>query len=106
MNRIMKILSALFFLAASQAPWAEVININTATAEQFETLNGIGTAKAQAIIDDRNKNGPFQSIDDLDRVNGIGSATIEKNRANLSVGPMAAASEKTDESALPATKSE
>lgn len=56
------------------------ININTASAEQLSLLNGIGAAKAAAIINYREQHGPFASIDDLSKVSGIGPATVEKNR--------------------------
>lgn len=61
------------------------INVNTAGLEELETLSGIGPVKAQAIIDDRNKNGAFESADDLDRVKGIGPATIEKIRDKITI---------------------
>lgn len=48
------------------------ININTATAEQLQSLKGIGPSKAAAIIADREKLGAFQSIDEIKRVKGIG----------------------------------
>ncbi|MCM3627237.1 ComEA family DNA-binding protein [Paenibacillus glycanilyticus] len=52
------------------------LDINRASAEQLDTLKGIGPAKAQAIIADREQNGPFQSVDDLLRVKGIGSKLL------------------------------
>jgi len=55
-----------------------LININTAGAEELTKLNGIGTAKAQAIIAYREEHGPFQAIGDLSNVSGISDATIEK----------------------------
>lgn len=48
------------------------ININTATADQLQTLKGIGPSKAQAIIADREQKGDFKSIDEIKRVKGIG----------------------------------
>lgn len=65
---------------------AETVDINTATVEQLTTLKDIGKVKAEAIVKDREKNGPFKSVDDLSRVKGIKSATINKNRDKVSVG--------------------
>lgn len=64
---------------------AGLININTADLTALETLSGIGPSKAQAIIDYRNQNGPFTRIDDLDNVSGIGPATIDKIRSQITV---------------------
>lgn len=52
------------------------VNINTADAVKLEDLPGIGPSKAAAILDERSKNGPFASCQDLSRVPGIGPATI------------------------------
>ncbi|MCP4809111.1 MAG: ComEA family DNA-binding protein [Proteobacteria bacterium] len=52
------------------------MNINSASLSQLEQLPGIGPAKATAILDDRDANGPFASCADLSRVNGIGDATV------------------------------
>jgi competence protein ComEA len=57
------------------------ISINAADATQLDALPGIGPVTAARIVEDRAANGPFGSIDDLDRVPGIGSATIEELRA-------------------------
>ena len=54
------------------------ININTATAEQLETLNGIGEATAEAIISYREENGNFSTIEDIKNVSGIGDSKFEK----------------------------
>lgn len=51
-----------------------LININTATAEELETLPGIGEVTAANIVADREENGPFSSIEDITRVSGIGDA--------------------------------
>lgn len=53
-----------------------LVNINTASAAELQTLSGIGPSMAQSIIDDRSKNGPFASVDDLMRVSGIGEKKL------------------------------
>ena len=55
----------------------EIININTATAAQFQTLTGIGPTLAERIIDYRDKNGAFHSIGELMMVPGIGEKKLE-----------------------------
>ncbi|MBI6548771.1 ComEA family DNA-binding protein [Xenorhabdus lircayensis] len=60
------------------------LNINTANAEELvKELNGIGAKKAQAIIEYREKYGPFTTIEQLQEVQGIGPIFIEKNRDKL-----------------------
>lgn len=57
---------------------APKIDINNATQAELESLPGIGPVMAQEIIADREANGPFGTIEDLDRVSGIGPATLER----------------------------
>ena len=52
------------------------IELNSATVEEFDTLPGIGPAKARAIVEYRDENGPFESITELDAVPGIGMSTL------------------------------
>jgi competence protein ComEA len=61
------------------------VNLNTATAAELERLPGIGTALAARIIADRERNGPYRRIEDLDRVSGIGPATIARLRPLVTV---------------------
>jgi competence protein ComEA len=87
MHRLASTILALALFVFAPILCAEPLDINTATAEQLaETMVGVGKVKAQAIVQDRDKNGRFKSIDDLARVKGIGSATIEKNRGKITVG--------------------
>ncbi len=60
------------------------VNVNTADAKTLaRELQGIGMAKAEAIVSYRQKNGPFKSADDLAKVKGLGKKLIEQNKANL-----------------------
>ena len=61
------------------------LDLNTATAELLESLPGVGPATAAAIVDDRDRNGPFASVDDLDRVPGIGPAKLAALRDLVTV---------------------
>jgi competence protein ComEA len=71
--------------AQASAPLARV-DLNTADAQTLaRELNGIGEAKARAIVEYREANGAFTSVDEILEVKGIGAATLEKNRERLSV---------------------
>ena len=62
-----------------------IININTANAEQLTSLTGIGEAKAKAIIEYRNVNGAFKSIDDIMEVSGIGESVFVKIKDHITI---------------------
>lgn len=59
------------------------ININTATLDELITLDGIGTTKAEAIINYRTEHGSFTNIEDLKNVSGIGESTYEKIKEHI-----------------------
>ena len=61
------------------------ININTASLEELKTLAGIGEAKAKSIIDYRNNNGNFKSIEDIKKVNGISESIYAKIKENITI---------------------
>jgi len=70
-----------------QVVHAEPVNVNTADATALaKALNGIGPAKAKAIVSYREKNGPFKSVDQLAMVEGITQKLIDKNRADIRLG--------------------
>jgi competence protein ComEA len=62
-----------------------LVNVNSATNAELETLPGIGEVIAQAIVDHRTENGPFTSVDQLVDVSGIGDATLENIRELVTV---------------------
>ncbi|NND44584.1 MAG: ComEA family DNA-binding protein [Xanthomonadales bacterium] len=79
MKYLLALLLATVFTAISWA--ADVLNINTANAEQIAAaLKGVGMTKAEAIVDYREANGAFQHIDELVNVKGIGVRTVDINR--------------------------
>ena len=85
----MKTLYAILFgiamsigTAFAQAP----VDINKASAEEIaDALNGVGTSKAEAIVQYRDEHGAFRHADELVKVRGIGLATVEKNREYIVV---------------------
>ena len=78
-------LLALLLVQTSHAT-EHMVNINRAGVEELaEKLSGIGPTKARAIVLYRELHGPFETVDDLIKVKGIGPRTIEKNRAQLIV---------------------
>ena len=62
------------------------ININTASVYQLTSLKGIGEKKAQAIVEYRNENGAFGSIDEIMKVSGIGEKIFESIKDYITVG--------------------
>ena len=66
--------------SGDEAASAQPIDINTADTSLLESLPGIGPATAMSIVEDRTRHGPFANIEDLDRVVGIGPATLDRIR--------------------------
>jgi len=69
----------------SLAEGKKMVNINTASQEELQSLDGIGAAIAGRIIQYRQENGKFNSIEDIKNVSGIGDAKYEKIKNNISV---------------------
>lgn len=73
-------------VSAFQLQAGEAIDINTADAATIaHELKGIGGAKAQAIVKYRQQNGPYETVDELVNVSGIGEKTLDKIRGHISV---------------------
>ncbi len=73
-----------FLLMAWSAFAGVVVNLNTATPEELSNaLQGVGQARAEAIVKYRDTHGPFQSFDDLKNVKGIGDKIIENNKSRM-----------------------
>jgi competence protein ComEA len=64
----------------------QLININSASQAELETLTGIGPVKAQSIVQFRLENGPFKEVEDIQSVTGIGPVTFEKIQPYITVG--------------------
>lgn len=63
----------------------QLVNLNTASLAELDTLPGIGLVTARAIIDYRTRHGAFRVLSELDKIKGIGPATIEKLRPLVTV---------------------
>ncbi|MGD2081456.1 MAG: helix-hairpin-helix domain-containing protein [Chromatiales bacterium] len=78
---------ALLLWATAGLASAGPVNVNTADAETLaRELDGVGAARAQAIVAYREAHGPFGSAEDLVKVRGIGEATLANNRENILLG--------------------
>jgi len=84
MTTLKLIATTLFLVFVSTFALAGPVNVNTADAETISAeLQGVGIAKAIAIVEYRKANGPFKSHEDLTMVKGIGARTVEINRKNI-----------------------
>lgn len=83
--------SLILSLLPAVTAWAGPVNVNTADAKSIaKELDGIGPAKAQAIVEFRQKNGPFRAPEDLLKVEGIGQHVLDQNRGNIRLDKAAA----------------
>ena len=71
---------------AKAAPTTAVVNINTASAAELDSLPGIGAKTAARIIEYRQKNGPFKKVEELMNVRGVGEKNFLKLKPQLTVG--------------------
>lgn len=83
---VISLFITLTMVLSLRASAAGLVNINTATAAQLDVLPGIGQTKAQAILDYRTLHGLFATPADIQKVKGIGPATYEKLKAQITVG--------------------
>lgn len=87
MKIIKQLLLALMFGFATLAYAGDTVDINTADAATLvKILKGVGPDRAAAIVEYRDKNGPFTSADQLAKVKGIGMKLIDQNRERITVG--------------------
>ncbi|MCE9633119.1 MAG: helix-hairpin-helix domain-containing protein [Methylophilales bacterium] len=95
MKKFLLVLMSVIAFSLS-APVFAAVDLNKATQAELEGVKGIGPKKAQAIIEYRSKNGPFKTVDDLDKVTGFGKKTVDKVKAEVTVGGAAPAPAKAD----------
>lgn len=88
------ILSSIVLFLAGIGLAMAAVNINTASVDELNAVKGIGPSKAKAIVEYRDKNGPYKTVDDLKEVKGFGDKSVDKLRSELSVGDAAAAAKK------------
>ena len=89
--RVLVLLSALSLgvilpgmaLAAPSAAQAQMVNINRASSEELQTLRGVGPALAARIVNYRDENGTFETLEDLQAVKGIGTAKFNKIKGSI-----------------------
>ena len=87
MKSLKSTITAIALLACGAVFAAEPVNINTADAQTLaDAINGVGLKRAEAIVDYRNQNGPFKSVNELVQVRGVGEKSLEKSRDRLTVG--------------------
>lgn len=73
-----KLLLGFILSVLAVIPAFAAVNLNTATQAELEAVKGIGPSKAKAILEYREKNGGFKSVDELAKVKGFGKASVAK----------------------------
>lgn len=99
---LLAMLACLAFMGLAFA--GTPVNLNSANQAQLETVKGIGPVKARAIIEYRTRNGPFKSVDELENVTGFGKASVNKLRAEVTVGGAKAADVKASDARMAGSK--
>lgn len=94
MLKSIRILAVALALSPLAAFAGTTVDVNTASATELEAIKGVGPAKAQAIVKYREENGPFASIEDLEKVPGIGAKSVEQMREQISLGAGSANTQK------------
>jgi len=88
-TKLLKVVTCVMVISILMVPVyliaGEKINLNTATLGELTKLKRIGPAYAQRIIDYREKYGPFEKIEDLMKVKGIGQKTFDANKDMITV---------------------
>jgi len=85
MHHLIKLVLSLAMLVSMQV-YAGPVDINTANASILAgAIDGVGEKKAATIVAYREAHGPFNSVDELSKVKGVGAVTVDKNRNNLMV---------------------
>lgn len=85
-----RVLTATVFLTAAVLAAGPLVDINTASVEELQSLPGIGPALARRIISEREANGPFNRPEEITRVFGIGEARYRELRDLITAGPAGA----------------
>ena len=94
-----KLILALVMCLALSGIAAAAVNINTASKEELTSLKGVGDKRAQEIINYRKKNGDFKSVDDLEKVPGIGPGIMKQIRSQVSVSGKTTVDKPADQAA-------
>lgn len=84
-----KLLLSLFMLLAFSGITYAAVDLNTATKAELEAVKGVGSAKADAILEYRKQHGAFKSVDELSEVKGFGEKSVKKLNGEFTVGKTA-----------------